>query len=73
MQNSMEVFTFLFRKETAFLGKFGTRNQNCLFKMKFDTKTNSNMHNSTALFTFLDQKHHFSVNLIQKLKTVTFC
>ena len=68
----MAVFTFLFRKETAFLGKFGTRNQNCLFKMKFDTKNNSNMHNSTALFTFLDQKHPFSVNLVQKLKTVTF-
>ena len=73
MQNSMEVFTFLFRKETAFLGKFGPRNQNCLFKMKFGTWTNSNMQISMVVFTFsvLDEKHSFSTNLVQKVKIVS--
>ena len=51
----------LFGLETPFLGKFGTKNQNCQFKLKFGTKTNSNMQNSMALFTFsvLDRKHPF--------------
>ena len=29
-----------------FLGKFGPKNQNCQFKLKFGTKTNSNEQNS---------------------------
>ena len=28
-----------------FLGKFGPKIQNCLFKVKFDTKSNLNMQN----------------------------
>ena len=33
--------------------KFGPKNQNCQFKLNIDTSTNSNMENSTAVFTFL--------------------
>ena len=40
MQNSMEVFNFFFRQETPFLAKFGPKNQNCQFKLKFGTCTN---------------------------------
>ena len=41
-----------FRRETTFLGKFGLKNKNCQFKLKFGTQTNSNAQNSIALFTF---------------------
>ena len=42
-------------------------------KLKFGTKTNSNMQNSVVLFTFSysDWKYSFSVNLVQKIKTVS--
>ena len=53
-------FTF---SVSELLGKFGPKIQNCLFKVKFDTKTNSNMQNSMVvsiksypLWTFLVQK-----------------
>ena len=53
MQNSMMLFTFFrFQPETPFLGKFGPKCQNCLFKVKLDTYTNSNMQNSMMLFKF---------------------
>ena len=35
-----------------FLGKFGRKNQNCQFKLKFGTKTNLNMKNSMVMFVF---------------------
>ena len=35
-----------------FLGKFDPKTQNCQFKLEFGSKTNSNMQNSTAIFTF---------------------
>ena len=41
----MVMFTFLFSTGNTFMGKFGPKSQNCLFKVKFDTKTNSNMQN----------------------------
>ena len=31
------VHFFCFRPETPFLGKFGPKNQNCQFKLKFGT------------------------------------
>ena len=43
---------FRFGPETHFLGKFGPKNQNCQFKLKFGTYTNSNMQSSLMLFTF---------------------
>ena len=59
-----------FRWEAPFLGKFGSKNHNCQFKLKFATETNSNMQNSMVVFTFsvLDGKHHFWANLVQKMK-----
>ena len=65
MQNSMVVFMFWV--------KFGPKNQNCQFKLNIGTKTNSNMQNSIALFTFsvLDWKHPFRANLVQKIKVVS--
>ena len=35
-----------------FLGKFGPKIQNCLFKVKYGTLTNSNMQNQMVIFTF---------------------
>ena len=64
MQNSMMVFAF------ALLGKFGSKNQNCQFKLKFCTKTNSNVQNSILVLTFgvLEQKYPFCANLVEKIK-----
>ena len=41
---------FLFWPEIPFLDKFGRKNQNCQFKLKFGASTDSNMHNSMAVF-----------------------
>ena len=64
-----------------FLGKFGQNNQNCWFKLKFGTKINSNMQNSTVVFSFsvldrnsmvvfsfsvLDRQYPFRANLVAK-------
>ena len=55
-----------------FWDKFGPKNQNCYFKLKFGAKTNLNMHNSAVLITFsvLDRKYPFWGNLAQKIKIV---
>ena len=55
------------------LGKLGPKNQSCQFKLKFGTYTNSNTHNSMALFTLsgLDRKTPFWANLLQKIKIVS--
>ena len=64
---------FCFSVEILFLGKFGPKNQNYQFKLKFGTYTNSNMHNSVVIFTFsvFDWKYPFWANLVQKVKTVS--
>ena len=44
MQNSMVTFTFLFSTENVLLkDKFGPKNQNGQFKLKFDSETNFNI------------------------------
>ena len=60
LENSIVEFTFLnslfwtkFKSEIAFIGKFGQKNQNYQFILKFCTKTNSKMQNSIAVLTFL--------------------
>ena len=60
MQISMVVF-FRFRRKILFLGKFRTKIQNCLFKMKFGAQTNLNMRNSIVICILfvLDQKTLF--------------
>ena len=56
-----------------FFSKFGPKNQNCQFKPKFGTKTNSNMRNSMVMSTFsiFDRKYPFWANLVQKFKIVS--
>ena len=74
MQNSTVVFiVFVLDWKCAFLDKLRAKNQNCQFKLKFGTPTNSNMQNAMALFTFsvLDRKHPFWANLVQKFKLVS--
>ena len=65
------MLTFsLFDHKYLFLGKFGPKNQNCQFQLKFGTQTNLNMQNSMVVFTFsaLDQKNPFWGNFVQKSK-----
>ena len=46
----MMLFTFSsFYGKYSFLGKFGSKNQNCQFKLKFGIKTNSNIQNSMVI------------------------
>ena len=67
-----ENCTFCFSSEIHFLGKFGTKNQYCQFKLKFGTWSNPNMRNSVVMFTFsvFDWKYPFCANLVQKIKIV---
>ena len=64
---------FLFFTWNSLLGKFGQKNQNCQFKLKFGSSANSTMQNAMALFIFsvLDRKHPFWANLVQKIRIVT--
>ena len=51
MQNSMVVFIFsAWDQKYLFWGKFGPKNQNCQFKLKFGTSTN--VRNSMVMFIF---------------------
>ena len=61
-----------FRHEIPFLTKFASKNQNCLFKMKFGNWTKSNTLNSTVMLKlfYLERKYPFWVNLVQKFKIV---
>ena len=55
------VHLICFRLEIPFLSKFGSKNQNSQFKLKFGTETNSNIQNSMRMFTYLgfDPKYFF--------------
>ena len=57
-----------FRLKRSFLGKFGPKNQNCQFKLKFGTLTNSNKQKSMVSFTF----HVCWPNHLLKLKLGTY-
>ena len=70
MQNSMMVLTFsIFDRKYLFRGKFGPKNQNCQFELKFGSKANSNMRNSMAVLAFsgFNQKYLFWANLVQEI------
>ena len=66
------VHFFRFRPQIPFLGKFGPKNQNCQFILKFGTWTNSNMQNSMAMFNFsaFYWNYPFWANLAQLIKIV---
>ena len=68
------VHFLCFWPEISFLSKFGPKIQNCQFKLKFGTETNSNKQNSMVLFTFsvFNREYPFWVSLVQKLKIVSF-
>ena len=74
MQNSTVVFNFsiLDQKHPPW-ATLVQKNENCQFKLKFGTLTNSNMQNSMGLFTFslLNRKHPFWANVVQKTKIVS--
>ena len=44
---------FCFRLEVSVLGRFGLNSQNCQFKLKSGTYTNSNLQNSLVNLLFL--------------------
>ena len=59
MQNSSVMLAFtVFDQRSNFLTK-RPKNQNCYFRLEFDTQSYSNMGNAMVLFTFsiLDQKY----------------
>ena len=68
----MVMLTFPFQTGKPLLGKFGPKNQNCHFKLKFGTFTNLNIQYSMMMltFSFLDQKDCFWANLDWKMKIV---
>ena len=72
--NACSLLDWLFCSVVPFLGKFGQKTQNCQFKLKFGTQTNSNMQNSMVMFTFslFDWKYLFWVNLVQKNQNCQF-
>ena len=55
---------FLFRPEILFWRKFGRKNEDYQFQLKFGTQNNSNMQNSMTMFTLsaLDWKYPFWSN-----------
>ena len=70
MFNLMVVFTFftLNWKHSSWANL--VQKKNCKFKLKYGTKTNSNMQNLMVVFTFslLFWKHCFWTNFAQKIK-----
>ena len=62
-----------FWPEIPFLGIFGSKIQNYLFKMKFIISTNSNIQNSMVMFPFsvFDGKYPFWEKMVQKIKIVS--
>ena len=64
---------FLFIPEILFLRKFGPKNEDWQFKLKFGTQNNSNMQYSMTMLTLsvLDWKCSFGGNLVQKVKIVS--
>ena len=66
---------FQFLTENTFLGKFGPKNQNCQFELKFRTRLIwicRTMYNIYGVyFSVLDEKNSFWANLVQKIKVVS--
>ena len=61
------IYFSFFTTQIPLLDKFGPKNQNYQFKLKFGTSANSNMQNSVMVFTFsiFDQNNLFWANVIQ--------
>ena len=75
------VIVLFFWVGVPFLGKFRPKMENCDFKLKFGTYTNSNMQYSMVIFFFcfffvvfffvFDRKYPFWANLVQKVKIIS--
>ena len=65
---------FLFFTANTLFGQIWHQNSKMPVKLKPGTKTDSNMQNSMAMFTFsaLDRKYPIWANLTQKVKIVKF-
>ena len=70
MQHYMIVYILRFFMKIPFLEKFCSKRQNCHFKLKFGTRTNSDMQNSLVMFTFsvFDWKYFIAQICSKKLK-----
>ena len=73
MQFNGAVDFSCFRPKIPFLGKFGPKNQNFQFKLKFGTETNAGMQNSMVVLNSLvfGRKYLFWINLVQKIEIAT--
>ena len=70
-QNLMVMSTFIcVRKERPFSVIFGLQIQNCLFKVKFSTQTNSNIQITIVMLTFLVLDWKYLVCALFFLKNV---
>ena len=69
----MVIFTLSIIGQKYSFWELGPNNQNCEFKLKFVTQSNSNMQNSIVKFAFavFNWKYRFWANLIQKIKIVS--
>ena len=58
------------RLKAPFLSKFGPKNQNLQFKLRFGTQPNSTRRNSMVIFTFsvVDRKHPFFGESVPKIQ-----
>ena len=72
MQNSMVVLTF-FKTVNTLLGKFGPKNQNCDFKLKFVLRLIQiyAIFNGSVNFFCFRLEIPFLANSVQKLKIVS--
>ena len=61
----------MFTTGNIIFGQISSKIQNCQFKLKFGTETNSYMYNSMVfIFSVFHQKYSFCANLVQKIKIV---
>ena len=70
MNGVVQFFFSVLHRKYPFLGNLGSKIQNCQFKLKPGTKTNSNMQNSMGIFSFsvFHRKYPFWANLVCKIK-----
>ena len=63
-----------FLPKIPFLSKYGPKHQNCQFKLKCVALTNSNVQKAVTMFTFsfFNRKYPIWVNLIQKIRIVSY-
>ena len=74
MQDSREMLTFsICDRKIPFWGNFGSKIQNCLFKLKFAIYPKSSKQNSKVMFIYyvLDRKYFFVCKISPKIKILS--